>query len=134
MKPLFWRVGAVAASVALTCLLFACSQAPTQEEMASKAQEINASDLRKQILSNSAKAEQDWEGQLVKYTGVFDRVSNDEAEMHQETYNGLPLNAIYVELSQDELASLERGKTYTVVGKTDIFDSGFRIREAFLVE
>ena len=32
MKPLFWKIGVVAASAALTCCLFGCSSQPTEQQ------------------------------------------------------------------------------------------------------
>lgn len=117
----------------LTFSMFGCSSEPNKEELVNEAVEIQTSDLTTQILDNSAKAKQDWDGKTVKYTGIYYRIFNDRAEFYQDRYNGMPLDAIDVELSQDELASLEKGKTYTVVGTIQIRSFDYGIEDAFIV-
>lgn len=121
-------------SIVLAFGLLGCSTESDKEKAINEAIDIQANDIQSQMVENSAKAKQEWNGKTVRYTGVFYQVRADKAQMYQDTYRGKPLNAILVELSEEELVTLELGHTYTVVGVIEIDNFIIDINDAFIVE
>lgn len=82
---------------------------------------------------NAARAEQNYDGKLVQWTATVTRINENSCEMTNEWHNGLPLNAIDVYMSKDDLASLNRGQEITIIGTMDIGSFTY-ILDAYIVE
>ena len=126
MKPLFWRIGAVAASAALTCCLFGCSsqsseqqveqQSQSKEEMVAPAQDFVYDDFRNLQEENEAKAEAEYDGKIFKRTAFVEEVKTDYFIL-SEKWGNRYISPIVVELPKEELAKLSVGDEVTVVGE-----------------
>lgn len=126
MKPLFWRIGAVAASTALACCLFGCSsqsseqqveqQSHSKEEMVATAQDFVYDDFRNLQEENEAKAEAEYDGKIFRRTAFVEEVKTDYFIL-SEKWGNRYISPIVVELPKEELAELSVGDEVTVVGE-----------------
>ncbi len=85
-------------------------------------------------LNNEVKAKLEYDDKLVKWTAKVDRIENGHCILYIDTYNGLPLNAVEVFLSREELATLAPLDTITVVGFIEIGSIHDQLFAAYVVE
>lgn len=98
-----------------------------------EAVELNWSKVWDEYLDNEARAKQDWNGKLVKYTATVYDITDKYAKVANETYKGLPNNSIDVYLSTDDLVKLNDKDEITVVGTLDLGAFTY-IMDASLIE
>lgn len=123
----------------IMCLLFAMVMCifliacGSNEDKAANAMELNWKRVHNEHLENEVKAKNEYNNQWVKWTATVFRINDGFVDMANETSNGFPLNSISVYLDNDEIATLRRGQTITIVGKLKL-DSFTSIKDAFIVE
>lgn len=105
-----------------------------KEEMISQAMVLDWEEVYDEYLSNEARADNKYGGKIVKWTGTIYDINTIYVRMANETYNGLPLNAICVYLSKDDIAKLDKYTDITVVGKFSFGAVESQITNAFIVE
>ncbi|MBE6689580.1 MAG: hypothetical protein E7588_09980 [Ruminococcaceae bacterium] len=119
--------------ISLIMCLCACGKTASKEDMLANAIELNWSDVYSEFLANEARAKNNYNGKVVKWTAKIYDISDKSVTMANETYNGLPLNAITVYLSNEDIIELDKYKKITVVGKLNL-SSFTSISNAFIVE
>ena len=124
---------AILLSIIIILSLASCGQGQNREKILSSATELNWKEVNAQYLANEARAKNEYDGKIVKWTAKIYDIDTDSVCMANETYNGLPLNAIDVCLSNEDLVKLEKYKEITIVG--ELYLSSFpKIKNAFVVE
>ena len=124
---------AILLSIIIILSLASCGQGQNREKNLSSATELNWKEVNAQYLANEARAKNEYDGKIVKWTAKIYDIDTDSVRMANETYNGLPLNAIDVCLSNEDLVKLEKYKEITIVG--ELYLSSFpKIKNAFVVE
>ena len=103
------------------------------EKMLSDAIELNWKEVYDEYLANEARAKNEYDGKIVKWTATVYDINEDYVTMANETYAGLPANSISVYLSKEELMELEDFQEITVVGKLSLWTFS-TIKEAFIVK
>ena len=111
--------------------LSACGQ--SREKMLNNAIELNWKEVSEEYLANEARATNDYDGKIVKWTATVYDIDTKSVEMASETYNGLPSNSITVYLSKEEIINLDKYKVITVVGELHL-GSFPTITKAFVVK
>lgn len=125
------KVLAILLSLIFVLSLTACGQ--SREEMLNNAIELNWGEVYDEFLANEARATNEYNGKIVKWTAKVYDIDTKFVKMANETYNGLPSNAITVYLSNEDLVNLEKYKEITIVGELHL--SAFpNIQNAFVVE
>ena len=119
--------------ISLIICLCACGKTASKEDMLANAIELNWSDVHSEFLANEARAKNNYNGKVVKWTAKIYDISDKSVTMANETYNGLPINAITVYLSNEDIIELDKYKKITVVGKLNL-SSFTSISNAFIVE
>lgn len=125
------KVLALLLPVFLIFSLSACGQ--NKEKMLNDAIELNWKEVYNEYLSNEARAINNYDNKIVKWTAVVYDIDKKSVEMASETYNGLPSNSITVYLSKDEIINLEEYQVITIVGELHL-GSFTSISNAFIVE
>lgn len=105
-----------------------------KEEMISQAMVLDWEEVYDEYISNKARADNKYGGKIVKWTGTIYDIDTKYVSMANKTYNGLPVNAIYVYLSKDDIAKLDKYTDITVVGKFSFGSLQSHITNAFIVE
>ena len=113
--------------------LCACGKSANKEDMLANAIELNWRNVYDEYLANEARAKNNYDGKIVKWTAKIYDISDKSVTMANETYNGLPLNGITVYLSKEEIIELDKYKKITVVGKLNL-SSFTSISNAFIVD
>ena len=132
------RVTALLLTAVLALSLVACGgnkeySEEKKEDLTEEAEVLDWSKAHDEYLENAARAEQNYDGKLVQWTGTVTKIEETSCQMTNEWHNGVPLNAIDVLMSQDDLASLNRGDEITIIGTMDIGSFTY-IYDAFIVE
>ena len=113
--------------------LCACGKSANKEDMLANAIELNWRNVYDEYLANEARAKNNYDGKIVKWTAKIYDISDNSVTMANETYNGLPLNGIKVYLSKEEIIELDNLQKITVVGKLNL-SSFTSISNAFIVD
>lgn len=113
--------------------LCACGKSANKEDMLANAIELNWRNVYDEYLANEARAKNNYDGKIVKWTAKIYDISDNSVTMANETYNGLPLNGITVYLSKEEIIELDNLQKITVVGKLNL-SSFTSISNAFIVD
>ena len=113
--------------------LCACGKSANKEDMLANAIELNWRNVYDEYLANEARAKNNYDGKIVKWTAKIYDISDNSVTMANETYNGLPLNGITVYLSKEEIVELDNLQKITVVGKLNL-SSFTSISNAFIVD
>lgn len=113
--------------------LCACGKSANKEDMLANAIELNWRNVYDEYLANEARAKNNYDGKIVKWTAKIYDISDNSVTMANETYNGLPLNGITVYLSKEEIIELDDLQKITVVGKLNL-SSFTSISNAFIVD
>lgn len=111
-----------------------CSSEPSPEEVAAEAPELDAEELISTVNSNEARAIEDYDGKVYKWTATIRRIESDYVAMSEELYNGVPLNPLYVYLPTETIADYDVDDTITVVGTVKVNGSFTSLKDAFIVE
>lgn len=108
----------ICSTLATVVLLSLCACGSlSKEEMLATAITLDWDAVHDEYLANEARAKENYDGKIVKWTAKVYEIDANSAHMANETYNGLPVNAIDVHLSKDDLIKLDKYKTITIVGK-----------------
>ena len=102
-------------------------------EMLESAQELDWENAYQLKLDNEAKFQEEYVGQIWKWTARVFEIGNGYCKMANEVSNlGGANNAIYVYMSNNDLANLYDGDEITVVGIFDEYSD--KLNNAFVVE
>ena len=111
-----------------------CSSEPSPEELAADAPELDAEELIMTVNSNEARAMEDYDGKLFKWTATIRRIESEYVLMSVELFNGAPLNPLYVYLPTETIADYEVDDTITVIGTVKVNGSFTSLKDASVVE
>lgn len=111
-----------------------CGSEPSPEEAAAEAPELDAEELISTVNSNEARAMEDYDGKIYKWTATIRRIESDYVVMSEELYNGAPLNPLYVYLPTETIADYDADDTITVVGTVKVNGSFTSLKDASVVE
>ena len=130
------KIWALILAAALMLFMTACAESQDSSGTQDSSKDVQVLDWASaydEYLENAARAEQNYDGKLVQWTATVTRINENSCEMTNEWHNGLPLNAIDVYMSKDDLASLNRGQEITIIGTMDIGSFTY-ILDAYIVE
>ncbi|MDO4815908.1 MAG: hypothetical protein Q4A83_04800 [Bacillota bacterium] len=119
--------------VLMMCLsLCACAQ--STEKMLEEAIELNWQNVHDEYLENAARAAEEYDGKIVKWTATVYDIGIDNVSMAESAYMGAPLNAITVHFNEDEdgISNLSDGDVITIVGTMHMGPFG-EIDNAYIV-
>lgn len=111
-----------------------CNSEPSTEEVAAEAPELDAEELIYTVNTNEARAMEDYDGKVYKWTATIRRIDSDYVLMSEELYNGAPLNPLYVYLPTETIADYDVDDTITVVGTVKVNGSFTSLEDASVVE
>lgn len=120
--------------VAIAVVCIAVNLFSDKKPSAADAIDLNWKLVNHEMLSNSARALEEYDNKTVKWTATVHRIEPDRVVMSDETYNGLPVNPLNVFWDKEELPALDKGDTITVIGTLKFGFPADRIENAYIVK
>ena len=103
----------------------------SKDNMLKDAKELDLEELVQDIENNVISAEEKYKEKIFKITATVDSIDKDEIPM---TIIGMPMGAIKVSLSKNDIKNISKGQTIDIVGKIkNISEDKIEIKNAFLV-
>lgn len=106
----------------------------TSDELLAQAIEIDLDALVLDCNDNAAKFELDWDGKVVKTTGIIGYIGDDNVGLTPAGANIFTDETVAVYLPMEEIATLSREEQAGVVGIMDVDNGSFSIDDAHVVD